>query len=454
MPELLEHVAQRRLGAGDADHLLVGEREDRRQVHAVGQLVQHRPQPGLDHLPHQLRRRCLQPQRLDGAEARHVHRVVEPVLDVAVQARHEAVPQAALGEDQEAQAVELVHRLNDAGEERLGDLVRVVAAPGQQQVLKLVKGDHDRDLEVAEDLHQHLEQRQHQIAAGRADLEGQLREAVGEEVGQRRLVAEQGRPAEAGEDRPTHQAGGVVRLGPLDVGGDQLARLFGGQAGLVDSPLGRNRGARNRGAGGEGVQQPGGAVLRAGAAQAELARPLAQALGREQGDALDRRHLGQRPPEQPAAQLVADEVQRPYALLPPAAEQRINNLIQQVFEEVGVLLVDAGGDEQLPSAFGAVLDRVQQVRLAGPLVAEHRHDLGVGGRVVAVQVHDAEQLVALGGEQLGDVVAGADLVVGVAGEVVAERVAGAAQGLQGPVGQRAVGDGGGHGFPPRIFSRR
>ena len=95
--------------------------------------------------------------------AGHVDRVVQPVLDVAVQRRHEAVPQAALGEDQEADAVELVHRLDDAGEERLGDAVGVVAAAGQQQVFELVEGDHDRDLQAAEHLHQHLEQRQHQV---------------------------------------------------------------------------------------------------------------------------------------------------------------------------------------------------------------------------------------------------------------------------------------------------
>ena len=114
--------------------------------------------------------------------AGHVDRVVEPILDVAVERRHEAVPQAALGEDQEADAVDLVHRLHDAGEERLGDAVGVVAAPGQQQVFQLIEGDDDRDLQAAETLHQHLEQRQHQVLPRGPDLEVQLGEAVGEEV--------------------------------------------------------------------------------------------------------------------------------------------------------------------------------------------------------------------------------------------------------------------------------
>ena len=144
--ELLQHVAQRRLGAGDALDLLVGEGEDRRQVGEVRQLLQGRPQPGLDDAAHQVRRRRFQAQGLDGAVSGQVDRVVQPVLDVAVQRRHEAVPQAALGEDQEADAVDLVHGLDDAGEERLGDAMAVVGAAGQQQVFELIEGHHDRDL--------------------------------------------------------------------------------------------------------------------------------------------------------------------------------------------------------------------------------------------------------------------------------------------------------------------
>ena len=73
-------------------------------------------------------------------------RIVEAVLNVAVQRRHEAVPQAALGEDQEADAVELVHRLHDAGEEALGGAMAVVGAASQQQIFELIEGDHDRNV--------------------------------------------------------------------------------------------------------------------------------------------------------------------------------------------------------------------------------------------------------------------------------------------------------------------
>ncbi len=197
MAELLQHVAQRRLRAGDAMHLLLGERIDRRQFVGGADLVQHRPQSGLNDAAHQLRRRALQPQRLDGAVAGHVDGVVEPVLDVAVQRRHEAIPQAALREHQEAHAVDLVHGVNDAGEERLGTAPAVVGAAGQQQILQLVERDHHRNLQAQEDLHQLLEQRQHQVLPARPHLEIQLREAVGQEVGQVRLVAQQRRPREA-----------------------------------------------------------------------------------------------------------------------------------------------------------------------------------------------------------------------------------------------------------------
>ena len=47
----------------------------------------------------------------------HMNRVVETVLYVTVERWYEPIPQAALGEHQEAQTVELVHDLYDAGEE-------------------------------------------------------------------------------------------------------------------------------------------------------------------------------------------------------------------------------------------------------------------------------------------------------------------------------------------------
>ena len=87
---------------------------------------------------------------LQRAVAGQVDRVVEAILDVAVERRHEAIPQAALGEDQETDAVDLVHRLNDAGEKRLGDAMGVVAAAGQQQVFELIEGDHDRHAQLAQ----------------------------------------------------------------------------------------------------------------------------------------------------------------------------------------------------------------------------------------------------------------------------------------------------------------
>ena len=98
----------------------------------------------------------------------------------------------------------------------------------------------------------------------------------------------------------------------------------------------------------------------------------------------------------------------------------------------------------MPLAARAVLDRVEQVRLAGTFVPENGHDFRVRVRVVAVEVDDAVEQVAFGGEEFGHVVAGADFVVWVAGEVVAEWVAGALQHVAGAARNRAVGQGGGH----------
>jgi len=64
-------------------------------------------------------------------------------------------------------------------------------------------------------------------------------------------------------------------------------------------------------------------------------------------------------------------------------------------------------------------------------------------RRVAIQIDDAEQLLALAAKQFGDMVARTHLVVGVAREVVAEWVAGPTQNVQGPLGEGTVGDGGG-----------
>ena len=69
-------------------------------------------------------------------------------------------------------------------------------------------------------------------------------------------------------------------------------------------------------------------------------------------------------------------------------------------------------------------------------------------RIVAVEIDDAEQLLALAGKQLGDVVAGANLVVGIAGEVIAKGIAGAAQHFQRAILERLSGECGSHVKPP------
>ena len=132
------------------------------------------------------------------------------------------------------------------------------------------------------------------------------------------------------------------------------------------------------------------------AAEAEPPRPAAQARRREQVEPL--RPASVRVRALPSSRRTScsptySSGRTPFCLPPPSSVSMIWN--SRYSRKSRVLLVGAGRDEQLPGAVGAVLDRVQQVRLARPLVAEDRHHLGVRRRVVAVQIDDAEQLVAL-----------------------------------------------------------
>ncbi len=236
------------------------------------------------------------------------------------------------------------------------------------------------------------------------------------------------------------EAGRVVRLAALDVLADHVAGLLGGDAGLLAQPA---QGLGWRGQGRRRVEvhdEPLRAFLGLAAAEAEASSPTAEAGGWKDFEPLGRRQGFQGLSQQLPHEQVADRVQRPQVLLLAAAEQGVDDLEQQVFQEFGVALVSARRDQQLPLAAGAVLDRVQQVRLARALVAQHGNDLGVHARRGAVQIDDVEQLLAFTAKQLGDVVEGANLVIGIAGEVVAERIAGPAQLFQSPFRQRPHGN--------------
>src|SRR5262249_25107508 len=230
-------------------------------------------------------------------------------------------------------------------------------------------------------------------------------EAVGQEGGQVALVGKQHRAGEPLEDVPAHQPGGAVGLGAIDVALDQLQGAGGLEAGLVQGPADGARLERQGQGGGQVGDEPLDALQGLAGAQAEAAGPPpAQAGGGEEVESLGLVQRAQGGTEEPADEQLAGVLQGPGVLLPAAAEQGVDELEEQVLEEVGVLLVDARGDQQLPGALRAVLDRVEQVGLAGALVAQHRDDLGVGGGGQAVEVDDGQELLALEGEKLGDVV--------------------------------------------------
>ena len=138
-----------------------------------------------------------------------------------------------------------MHCLHDAGEERLGDPVAIVAPASQQQVFELIERGHDGNLQAQEDLHQDLEESKHEVLPGRPHLEFELREAIREEAGQLRLVSEKRCPGEPLIDVPAHEAGGIVRLRALDVVAEQLERPIRLDAALAQA-LNNGRGMKPR----------------------------------------------------------------------------------------------------------------------------------------------------------------------------------------------------------------
>ena len=168
-------------------------------------------------------------------------------------------------------------------------------------------------------------------------------------------------------------------------------RVTRGEARVVERLHQGHRRLARPGGGRELLGEPVGALLGLGGAEAEPARPLAEPGRGEQVHALIRGERLERRAELLPHEQLADGGERPDALLLAAAEQRVEHLEQQILEEVGVFLVNAGRDDELPRAAGAVLDRVEQVRLARALIAEDGDDFGVRERVVAVEVDDGEE---------------------------------------------------------------
>jgi hypothetical protein len=337
-----------------------------------------------------------------------------------------------------------MHDLDDPGEEGLRDLVGIVAPPGQQQVFELVERDHHRRLQRPEDLHQHLEEREHKVLSRGSNLERHLDEVVGQEVGERGLFLQKMGTGEPAIDLAAHQPGDVVGLGLLDVRLDEHHCRVDRDPGLGQCLGNRHWPATELPVPTDVINQPLTPLQRLTNSEAEFPRPPAQAGRGEQLQPLIVGQTGECIAQQSADDVLADMFQRPNSALFAAAKQRVNDLEKQVFEEVRVLLVNPRRDQELPGTVSAVLDRVQQVRLAGALVAEYRNDFRVRARVVSVQVNDREQKPALARVQVGDVVPRAHLIVRVAREVVPEGIARPAQRFDGAVHARVAGSGGRH----------
>src|SRR5262249_7407136 len=202
--------------------------------------------------------------------------IAEPVLNVSVQRRHKAVPQAALSEDKEADSVDLVHHLNNSGKERLRDAMAVVGPSRQQQVFKLIERNYNWDLETPKDFHQSLEQVQDQVLTCGPNVELQFREAIRQEAGQFRLVAEQDSTGKALMHVPAHQARRAVRCRLLDVLAHDLACLLHIQPRFLTCPADGAPLLCGKRSLTQTVEKPLHSFLGLRAAQSELSCPAAE----------------------------------------------------------------------------------------------------------------------------------------------------------------------------------
>jgi hypothetical protein len=126
------------------------------------------------------------------------------------------------------------------------------------------------------------------------------------------------------QDEAAHEAGGVMSLGALDMGADEVAGTLRLKADLGAGPPGCPGRRLPRPA--EVVEQPLRPLLGLGAAQPEATRPATESRGGEQLEALFRVQGAQGAVQQPADQLLADQRQRPGPALFAAAQERIDHL--------------------------------------------------------------------------------------------------------------------------------
>ena len=146
-----------------------------------------------------------------------------------------------------------------------------------------------------------------------------------------------------------------MRFGLFDVSVDQLEGLGDRQSGLREGLHDGHRPAAQLAVTADVVDQPLAAFDRLVESQTQLAGPATEARGGEQVSLLVVGQAVQGVAEQPADDVFAHVVERADAALFAAAQKRVDDLEQQVFEKVGVLLVYAGRDQQLPGSFAAKL---------------------------------------------------------------------------------------------------
>jgi hypothetical protein len=282
--ELLQHVPQCRFALGDAGDLIIRKRVNISDGVAFGEGIKDRPQPRFDDTPHQVRRWHVELHRFHGAATGHMYGIIEAVLNVAIEAGDEAIPEAALGEDEHAEAVDLMHDLHDPGEERFGDAVDIIGAASEQQIFQLIEGDDDRHLQMPEEFHERLEEGQHQVLPRRADVEFNLGEAIGEEIRQVRFLLEQDGLGEMQADGLAHDAMRVVAVGLGEMSREHFERPLGGKIGFGERLRQRCRDAVQAEMATQAFGEPFGAFGGLSLTDAEPPRPATDPRRREEID--------------------------------------------------------------------------------------------------------------------------------------------------------------------------
>ena len=343
---------------------------DRGRSPKLGQFVQDRPQPGLDDAADQFRRRRFQAQRLDGAVARARGSGCSADPECSRRAtgtKRFHRPRSAKIRKQRPSiwCIAWTMPAKNASAVRWASSVRRASSRSSSWSKATTTGIfRPRKTSIST-----LNRASTRSCRRRPDLEVQLGEAVGQEVGEVGFVAEQGGPGEAlvrmcRRIRPAVLCASVWSTWAHD----EVAGLL-----RVEPGLGQRLRQRHRRPAEAGMPARWSASHWRVPAACVRPRPSRRAQRPRPGAGTGRPCRRQSGPASAAPRCRRTSSSPTYssgrdALLLAAAEQRVDDLEEQIFEEIGVLLVGARRDEQLPGPPAPCLIECSRCVLPAPLL--------------------------------------------------------------------------------------